>query len=65
MVPGFTLISRRVVIKMPVKMVAQLQRQFFLRNGHSQPNAMIKFLYFELLLVSKVVGMHKLDCPRK
>lgn len=63
-VPGFTLISRRVFIKMPVKTVAQLQRQFSLSNGHSQLKVMIKFLkkkkvlYFEVQSASKVLGMH-------
>lgn len=51
-------------------MVAQLQGQFSPSNGHSQLKVMIKFLqknvlYFELLSASKVLGMHKLDSPRK
>lgn len=41
---GFTLISRRALIKMPVKIVAELQGQFSLSNGHSQLKIMIKFL---------------------
>lgn len=44
MVLGFTLMSTRAIMKIPVKMVAQLQGQLSLSNGHSQPNVMIKFL---------------------
>lgn len=57
MVPGFTLISRRDLLEMPVKMVTQLQG-----DGHSQLKAVIKFLQKKSFILNCYQPAMYLEC---
>lgn len=66
MAPSFELISRRALIKMPVKMIVQLQehkhRQFSLSNGDLQLKIMITFLQKIFFILNYCHPAKHLEC---